>query len=46
MCWEIFLGIYVYVCLGQYSNDIDEKESGLSQRKYPSDGRVDMAFSS
>ena len=26
----------MYVCLGQYSNDIDEKESGLSQRKYPS----------
>ena len=36
----------MYVCLGQYSNDIDEKESGLSQRKYPSNGRVDMAFSS
>ena len=46
MCWEIFLGIYVYACLGQYSNDINEKESGLSQRKYPSNVRVDLAFSS
>ena len=45
-CLELFLGIYVYVCLGQYINNIDEKESGLSQRKYPSNVRVDMAFSS